>query len=203
MNAIKKTRIAIIEPSPVIRQGIKSLLKDHPEFEIANMYADLQAFQDGRQKPTFDMILINPAIVSFYKQFNVRNLFPNYSGVIIAILYGYADAQTLDSFDGTLDIYDDGGKMAKKLHRVREKFTEQPNGNSSDSVELSDREKEILISVAKGMSNKEIADKHFISVHTVMSHRKNITRKTGIKTVSGLTVYALFNNLVSQEELKN
>ena len=62
--------------------------------------------------------------------------------------------------------------------------------------ELSDREKEILVSVAKGMLNKEIADQYNISIHTVISHRKNITRKTGIKTVAGLTVYALLNGLI-------
>ncbi len=62
--------------------------------------------------------------------------------------------------------------------------------------ELSDREKEILVSVAHGMINKEIADKHNISINTVISHRKNISRKTGIKTVAGLTVYAILNNLI-------
>ena len=62
--------------------------------------------------------------------------------------------------------------------------------------ELSGREKEILVSVAQGLLNKEIADKHHISINTVITHRKNITRKTGIKTVAGLTAYAILNNLV-------
>lgn len=67
----------------------------------------------------------------------------------------------------------------------------QPDGSV-----LSDREKEILISVAQGLINKEIADKHHISINTVITHRKNITRKTGIKTVPGLTVYAILNGLI-------
>ena len=46
------------------------------------------------------------------------------------------------------------------------------------------------------MLNKEIADLYSISIYTVITHRKNITRKTGIKTVAGLTVYALLNNLI-------
>lgn len=62
--------------------------------------------------------------------------------------------------------------------------------------ELSEREKEILVSVASGMINKEIADRHNISINTVITHRKNITRKIGIKTVAGLTVYAILNNLI-------
>ena len=61
---------------------------------------------------------------------------------------------------------------------------------------LSDREKEILVSVAQGLLNKEIADKHCISINTVITHRKNITRKIGIKTVAGLTAYAILNNLI-------
>ena len=65
-----------------------------------------------------------------------------------------------------------------------------------EDEQLSAREKEILVCVAKGMLNKEIADAENISIHTVITHRKNITRKTGIKTVAGLTVYALLNNLI-------
>lgn len=65
-----------------------------------------------------------------------------------------------------------------------------------DREELSDREKEILVGVAKGLLNKEIADQYNISIYTVITHRKNITRKTGIKSVAGLTVYALLNGLI-------
>jgi len=59
-----------------------------------------------------------------------------------------------------------------------------------------------LVCVAKGMLNKEIADFYNISIHTVITHRKNITRKTGIKTVAGLTVYALLNNLIDPSSVE-
>jgi DNA-binding NarL/FixJ family response regulator len=88
-------------------------------------------------------------------------------------------------------------KILKIIESDREKTAE-----SGENVELSDREKDILIAVAKGMMNKEIADKFNISIHTVITHRKNIMRKTGIKTISGLTLYALFNNIASQEDLQ-
>lgn len=68
--------------------------------------------------------------------------------------------------------------------------------DSHEAGELSAREKEILVCVAKGLLNKEIADQLNISIHTVITHRKNITHKTGIKTVAGLTVYALINGLL-------
>ena len=56
--------------------------------------------------------------------------------------------------------------------------------------------------MAKGMLNKEIADRYHISIYTVITHRKNITRKTGIKTVAGLTVYALLNNLIDPASME-
>ena len=68
--------------------------------------------------------------------------------------------------------------------------------------ELSAREKEILVCVAQGMLNKEIADKFNLSIYTVITHRKNITRKTGVKTVAGLTVYALLNNLIDMNTIE-
>ena len=71
-----------------------------------------------------------------------------------------------------------------------------------EGEELSARENEILVAVAKGKLNKEIADEYNISIYTVITHRKNITRKTGIKTVAGLTVYALLNNLIDMNTVE-
>ena len=68
--------------------------------------------------------------------------------------------------------------------------------------DLSEREIEVLVAVAKGLQNKEIAETLNISVHTVMSHRKNIIAKTGIKSIAGLTVYALMNGLIEESAIK-
>ncbi len=74
--------------------------------------------------------------------------------------------------------------------------------NHYEGVELTGRELQTLAALARGLSNKEIADRLHISTHTVISHRKNIIRKTGIKTAQGLTLYAFLNNLISQEDLR-
>lgn len=73
---------------------------------------------------------------------------------------------------------------------------ETPQDDDDDSDVLSNREKEILAAVAHGKTNKEIADDLFISVNTVVTHRKNIARKTGINSIAGLTVYAILNHIV-------
>jgi len=86
-------------------------------------------------------------------------------------------------------------KLEKQLSLIY-KQKEEP-----DSPEgISDREKEVLRLVAVGLTNKEIGDKLFISSHTVITHRKNISAKLGIKTIAGLTMYALINHLIVTEE---
>ena len=67
--------------------------------------------------------------------------------------------------------------------------------------ELATRETDVLQLIVKGSTNKEIADRLNISLNTVLTHRKNITSKLGIKTVSGLTFYAIMHGLVSGEEI--
>lgn len=67
---------------------------------------------------------------------------------------------------------------------------------------LSEREKEVIVEVVKGLSNKEIAENMFISVNTVMTHRRNISKKLNIHSPAGLTIYAIVNGLVNLNEIK-
>lgn len=66
---------------------------------------------------------------------------------------------------------------------------------------VSEREKDIIVCLVQGMSNKEIADHLFISVNTVITHRRNIAKKLDIRSVAGLTIYAIANNLIDQSFL--
>ena len=74
-----------------------------------------------------------------------------------------------------------------------------PRAESAES--LSDREKEVIVEVVKGLSNKEIAENMFISVNTVMTHRRNISKKLNIHSPAGLTIYAIVNGLVKLDEI--
>lgn len=76
------------------------------------------------------------------------------------------------------------------------------SANDSRVEMLSEREKDIIRCVAKGMTNKEIADHLYLSVHTVTTHRRNITAKLQIHTPAGLTIYAIVNGIVSLDEIK-
>ena len=85
----------------------------------------------------------------------------------------------------------------KKVEKVSEK-----KGEKTPADDLSQREKEIITCVVKGMSNKEIAEHLFISIHTVITHRRNIARKLQIHSPTLLTVYAIVNKLVDISEVK-
>jgi DNA-binding CsgD family transcriptional regulator len=83
-----------------------------------------------------------------------------------------------------------------------EKLQKRPRSSvTAKTSTLSSREIEVLKLVAGGHINKHIADTLSISLHTVISHRKNITSKLGIKTVPGLTMYAVLNGLVSSKDI--
>ena len=73
-------------------------------------------------------------------------------------------------------------------------------GQLSDA--LSDREKDVIVALVQGMSNKEIADHLCISINTVITHRRNIARKLQIHSPAGLTIYAIINGLVDISSVK-
>lgn len=197
----KKYKIILIEPSQIITAGIQELIKPYKEFEITAVFADCNHYtaQINRLQP--DIILLNPSLVdSKHRECADYIFYPNNSIVFIALVYQYIDPEILKLYPEVIDIRDNREKIIRKLQHAAGKTT-VPTA-TSETAELSEREKEILISVAKGMINKEIAEQHHISIHTVITHRKNITRKTGIKSVSGLTVYALLNNLIEMNEVE-
>lgn len=98
-----------------------------------------------------------------------------------------------------LNLGDSEETILAKLNTLITALKEKSQGNHRH--ELTSRELEVLKKVALGYTNKEIADQLFISAHTVISHRKNISEKTGIKTISGLTMLALLKKLIDINEI--
>lgn len=93
--------------------------------------------------------------------------------------------------------------VVKRLENSFEKIAAEttPEPAEEEPEHLSEREKDVLVEVVNGLSNKEIADKLFISIHTVITHRKNIARKLHIHSPAGLTIYAIANKLVDINSL--
>ena len=191
----KTRKVLLIVPSIVVAKGIESIFDDLGEFEVAGILPDVGRGSETRlRNMDADVIIIDPSVFSYAERSNGRSwLSDNSDAAAVALQTGLNDEETLRKFDETISLYDEPTAIIRKLRGALE--GRQENGKG-EGEELSAREKEILVCVAKGMLNKEIADQFNISIYTVITHRKNITRKTGIKTVAGLTVYALLNNLI-------
>ena len=95
-------------------------------------------------------------------------------------------------------------QLEERLRRTGEGYYSEQDSTTSNTPaeQLSQREIEIIGCVAKGLTSKEIADKLCLSVHTVTTHRRNITSKLQIHTPAGLTIYAIANHIVSLDEIK-
>ena len=123
--------------------------------------------------------------------------------VLMEIFMTEEDLQTHCHMEDTLF-----AECVKRLERqVREReATGKADDEESPSPQvsqdgLSEREKQIIVQLVEGKSNKEVAEALFISVNTVMTHRRNISRKLQIHSTAGLTIYAIVNGLVKLEDL--
>ncbi len=96
--------------------------------------------------------------------------------------------------DGDINIVDTLQGSERIVAALSPFLGEKDQGTSANL--LSQREADVLRLVASGMINKQIADTLSISINTVLTHRKNITAKLGIKSVSGLTFYAMMNGII-------
>ncbi len=190
-------RIVIIEPYAMIAQGLRLMIEEIKGYEVSAIIADTHYIE--RVAPLRpEIVIINPSLIDVKKRGELEDLAQRLPGAAFAALvYQYVDPEALRYFKATIEISDSRERVAVKLRQLLE-----TGEQIVESTELSDREKEILVAVAKGMTNKSIAEQYHLSVHTVITHRKNLTRKTGIKSVSGLTVYAILNNLIDVKDVE-
>ena len=195
---MRRFRVAIIEPSAIIAEGVATLAGRSGEFEVVYSGGDMRMLMERFARGAPDVVIVGSQMVGANNQ-SLRVAYPELQSVTLALLSTtVCDEEVMRQFDGVVNIYDGQAQIIRKLHAAVEQGETNPY---SDSHDLSERERDVLILVAKGKTNKEIADELNISIHTVMSHRKNITHKTGIKSVAGLTVYALLNNLLDQNDV--
>jgi DNA-binding NarL/FixJ family response regulator len=187
--------IAIIEKSNIIKEGLTYLLKAH---NVCSQIAKLDSIDDWffvfkDEKP--DLIIINPDRLKDSDLDKTRQKIEISDKVpIIALLYQYFDRDVYNMFPVTIYITDTEDVILNKLRSKQKKEQDAASGEK-----LTDREKSVLKLLLKGMSNKEVADKLVISPHTVITHRKNIVEKTGIRSLSGLAIYAILNNITDMD----
>ncbi len=176
--------IVIFHKIYLVAKGIEALIKKHFTGQKILLSTDLEQVKTIAGKP--DILICDAETFGYLKNSN------NLPEKILVI-----DKEQKPEFQFFVKI----DSTEKEIENVFEKFL--PQNEDEEASKLSEREKDIVRLVAKGLTNKEIADKLFLSIHTVTTHRKNISAKLGIRTISGLTTYAILNGLVNIDEIKN
>ncbi|MDR1198523.1 MAG: LuxR C-terminal-related transcriptional regulator [Prevotellaceae bacterium] len=192
-------KIIVAESSVIIRTGIVSVLQ---QLNLNN--AGISEIEDperlrnllNRQK--YNILIINPVMLGFFSLQQIKKDSANNEMKCIALQNSLIDNAVLKNYDEVISLYDSVENVREKINNL---ITISESATNNES--LTAREKEIIVCVIKGMTNKQIADELCLSTHTVVSHRRNIAAKLQIHSTSGLTIFAIVNKLVELDEIKN
>ncbi|NOZ48241.1 MAG: response regulator transcription factor [Chlorobi bacterium] len=193
-----KIKIILADRSPIILKGLKNLLNDFSLIDIIKEADNWEFAVRSVNKNTPDYLIFNSNLLNNSNSKKLSSHFNN--KVKLISIYNVPIPENIKAqCFYSININSNEEELIKNFKHALEipKIIIK-----KESSELSNREKAVVRCIALGMTNKEIADTLFISTHTVIAHRKNITKKLAIKTVSGLTVYALLNELVNTTEIE-
>ena len=196
----KETRsnILIIEDSDLIKTGLVNILfeKNSASFYIKESSSTLD-WQFTLTKIEPRILVVNPSFFHKNKKF-FSTLKKSSDLKIVGLIYAYYNPEDLVDFDASIHLNDTSDNIRSTVLKLIDDSSTLSSPVSGDS--LSERETEVLKWLASGYSTKKIADTLHISIHTVNNHRKNITRKLDVKTISALTIYAVLNNIIKLED---
>jgi DNA-binding NarL/FixJ family response regulator len=213
---VKKIRITIADGHFLSRKGLAVVLNENADFILL---AEALSISDLINQSKFyrpDLIIIDYTSSNFSQE-GLQQIVKKYpSAKLLAItqpLPANKISQALDTGVTSHLLKDcDQDEIVEAIYKTvkGEKFmcgqivadilqskTTDITTSSCQGLNISEREMEIIKLVAEGHSNKEIADKLFLSTHTVTTHRKNIMNKLGINNTAGLVLFAVRENLVS------
>ena len=194
-------KVLVASSSVIIRSGLAAVLKRLHELNIqAVEISTPEMLEHYVTLHTPDIILIDPTFGGWFDLSDFKEAYSKLTGVkYVAIVASVIDSNQLKNYNERIALYDSAEVIGEKLSALM-KNDEEVSDN--DAEPLSQREKEIITYVVKGLTNKEIADNLCLSVHTVITHRRNIARKLQIHSPAGLTIYAIVNKLVELKDIE-
>ena len=211
--------VFIADSTALVREGLKNVIGRIKGVKIIGEAEDMSQLTQEALRLQPDVLVLNYAS----KYFNIdkvgcwKNFLPNTK--ILAITPEQSNEMILRAMDAGVkshvmvhcsekEIADAILETAKGnkffcstiVTKLMEKDVEKENKSpepSCEPIKISSRELEIIEYIAQGFTTKEIAAQLFLSVHTVMTHRKNIMNKLGVKNTAGIVIYAVKENLIS------
>lgn len=194
----RDTKVIIICPSFLLRIGLSHIVNGTAGYTVSETFSDISSVSKAMMaslRP--DIVILDPVTLPSGSLYDIREAIalPEGSTLIALLNAAYSD-EVLRQFDASFTITDAPNIIMHKIRSAADTSAAQPQSSG-----LSLREKEIVALVAKGLTNKEIADRLSLSVFTVTTHRKNISQKLGIRSIAGLTAYAIINGIITEEDL--
>jgi two-component system nitrate/nitrite response regulator NarL len=214
----EKIKVMIVDDHPLVREGVRSCLKHQPQFEIVGEAAGGEDAVLKAKKLAPDVVLMDinmPGVNGLESATELIKKSPK-SKVLIFTMHdskeyivkvieaGMKGFVLKDSSPTELiaaieavsrgEVYFSSKVSQFVMNDYIKTMTKKASANTGN---LSKRELEVIVLIAEGQSNKDIALKLFISIRTVETHRERIMRKLGIHTVAGLTRYAISNGLLT------
>lgn len=196
-------KIVLVAHAYLIRSGMEQLFNEIQGLVLIDVFEGSEKSLSSKIKKLNPDILIvdTNSLTADFNSF-INDVNKNTGCLTIGLFDSKTPENIKSHFTGCLNKTEGKYEILEQFkHILGDKLTKKPS-TSSDSI-LSEREKTIVKQVVNGHTNQEVADKLFLSIHTVTTHRKNISNKLGIKTVSGLTVYALMNKIVDLHEIEH
>ncbi len=195
----KVINILIAEKSQLATKGLIAVLDEAAEqfrIKVCKETNDADKIAEEIQKFKADIVFLQSDFFINHEKEYYKLRKSSENTHFASIIYGYYTNESINIFDANIFITDDSTTILQKIIRIA-------SSNHPDVVAerepLTERELTVLKELAIGNSNKQIAEMLNISIHTVISHRKNISEKTGIRTLAGLTIYAISKKLIDLE----
>lgn len=194
--------IAIVESNTLTSLGLKGILENMIPMAIIRTFHDFSDLMDDTPDMYAHYFISSQVYVEH------TNFFLPRKRKTIVLASGDSPQFQLSGIP-SLNIYEAEEELVKNILKLHQHAHHSgypvkgmpPMPAAVPHEILSTREIEVLVLVTKGLINKEIADKLNISLTTVITHRKNITEKLGIKSVSGLTIYAVMNGYIEADRI--
>ena len=192
--------IAIVEANTLTSLGLKTILERMIPMAVIRTFHSFGELTDD----TPDMYAHYFISAQIYVEHNAFFLPRKRKTIVLAgdsHQFQLSGVPILNIYQAEEQLAKDILKLHQHAHHDGYPVKDMPPTPPTTGHELSAREIEVLVLITKGLINKEIADKLNIGLTTVITHRKNITEKLGIKSVSGLTIYAVMNGYVEADRI--
>lgn len=187
-------QVCIIHRSAIVQNGLAEILRRNFNCVVRG-YSDLEEFKVSGVSAGSGLILFTEESIATSIEY--QRFLEDSADLATCCVVCSGHAAEKSGHPHFISLHDSPDEITERVKA----FIDTARGSAGQDGELTGREIDVLKLVALGFSNKEIAGKLFISTHTVISHRKNMTEKLGIKSISGLTVYAIINGYINTDDL--